>query len=374
MKKWILFLIPLLFAGFILPQDQCKQTEPPVPQTDGPYVLYHNGKIFIYSILQKDTARTLQTDSFSLTDKSNITLSVSGGERNGSFRFPLQREFSVSPSQYPPSSKMFILSDIEGNFTGFRKLLLAGGIIDTGYNWVFGNGDLVLTGDFVDRGKQVTEVLWLIYSLEDKARAAGGRVHYILGNHEIMNMSGDLRYVQPKYLEAANLIREPYTSLYGEHSELGRWLRTKNVIERVGNILFTHGGISAWINRMNIPIDSINLLCRPYYADSTYNSYKDLRSDTLMSDVGPFWYRGYYTDTTGSIKRVIDSTIGLYGIKHITTGHTIIADTISSWYDQKVFNTDVHHASGKSEAIYYDGSTFFRILADGRKIFLASEK
>ena len=48
----------------------------------------------------------------------------------------------------------------------------------------------------------VTEVLWLIYSLEEKAKAAGGYVHYILGNHEIMNMSNDLRYVQNRYMRA----------------------------------------------------------------------------------------------------------------------------------------------------------------------------
>jgi hypothetical protein len=118
--------------------------------------------------------------------------------------------------------------------------------MDSAYNWIFGDGHLVLTGDFFDRGDQVTEVLWLIYSLEDKAKAVGGYVHFVLGNHEIMNLSGDLRYLHPKYVQNTVLLNEDYMgSLYGESSEIGRWLRTKNIVEKVGTILFAHAGISA---------------------------------------------------------------------------------------------------------------------------------
>ena len=106
-------------------------------------------------------------------------------------------------------------------------MLQNNGVIDKDFNWTFGNGHLVLTGDFVDRGEQVTEVLWLIYALEDKAKEAGGYVHYVLGNHEIMNMSGDLRYLNKKYVDNAALLNAHFVTLYGENSELGRWLRTK---------------------------------------------------------------------------------------------------------------------------------------------------
>ena len=62
----------------------------------------------------------------------------------------------------------------------------------------------------------VTEVLWLIYSLEEKAKAAGGYVHYILGNHEIMNMSDELDYVQERYIQHAQLMNKPYMQLFGQ--------------------------------------------------------------------------------------------------------------------------------------------------------------
>ncbi|MBL0334478.1 MAG: hypothetical protein IPP73_03875 [Chitinophagaceae bacterium] len=83
------------------------------------------------------------------------------------------------------------------------------------------------------------EVLWLIYSLEDQAKAAGGYVHYILGNHEIMNLDGDIRYVHGKYLEAASLLGQSYVNLLGENAELGPLAPHKNIIERIGNMLLS---------------------------------------------------------------------------------------------------------------------------------------
>jgi hypothetical protein len=160
-----------------------------------------------------------------------------------------------------------------------------------------------------------------------------------------------------------------YTSLIGENSELGRWLRTKNVIEKIGNMLFTHGGISSAINRLNMPVDTVNKLSRPYYSDSLYH-YTDPRMDTLYGDAGPFWFRGYYKDTNGHVQTMVDSTLDIYKVSHIATGHTIIADTISVLFNNKVFNTDVHHAGGHTEALLKEGNKFFRVVR-GERILLA---
>ena len=116
----------------------------------------------------------------------------------------------------------------------------------------------------------VMEVLWLIYSLEEKAKAAGGYVHFILGNHEIMNMTGDMRYVQARYPEHAALMNKHYMQLFGADTEIGRWLTTKNVAERIGNIMFAHGGFSPYVNHMQLPLKALNDLVRPYYRDSSY--------------------------------------------------------------------------------------------------------
>lgn len=110
------------------------------------------------------------------------------------------------PDVYDFATKNAGLSDIEGNFGAFKALLCAGGVIDKQFNWTYGDGHLVLTGDFFDRGLNVTECLWLVYKLEREAETFGGKVHFILGDHEVMNMNGDHRYVRNKYFEIPKLL------------------------------------------------------------------------------------------------------------------------------------------------------------------------
>src|ERR1043165_3624077 len=341
LNKTIFILIPFLM-GFLFygKKDNPEKKRISDGQNDGPYVLYKDKQIIIKYIMQKNDIKSMTVDSVSLSDKFKTTLWINTDEPGKKFPVNFKKTIQVESAAYPAVKKLLALSDIEGNFSSFRKLLQANGVIDSNFNWQFGNGHLVLIGDFVDRGEQVTEVLWLIYSLEEKAKTAGGMVHFILGNHEIMNMSNDLRYVNKKYWENTTLLNEKYETLYGENSELGRWLRSKNIIENVGGILFMHGGISANINRLGFSINTINEMARPYYADTTYNYLPPL--DTLFSDKGPFWYRGYYFGNKKATAKQVDSTLTLFGTDYIATGHTIVADTISVWFNGKIFNTDVH--------------------------------
>ncbi|MFN8290529.1 MAG: metallophosphoesterase [Chitinophagaceae bacterium] len=367
MKSILIAFIPLLITGFVLPDRNCSNPPPHTSPADGPYVLYKEDKFYVKYIVDNHGVKEVKADSFTLDQKPAVTLQVATDEAGKTFPVKLKAQLENEKPDYSGVTRMFILSDIEGNFAGLRRLLMAGKVIDSAYNWTFGNGHLVLTGDFVDRGAMVTEVLWLIYSLEDKAKAAGGYVHFILGNHEIMNMSGDLRYVNPKYMEAAGLLQKGYTSLYGDSAEIGRWLRTKNVMEKINDILFVHGGVSSLVNLLELSTTKLNKLVRPYYADSVMD-FKNEQLDILYSDYGPFWYRGYYTGNINDRKGTIDSTLRQYKVKKIATGHTIIADTISVLLDGKIINTDVHHAGGHSEAILMEEGRYYRVRPDGEKI------
>lgn len=332
---------------------------------DGPYVLYRNDSVFVKYIESYIGVKSVRTESVPVGQKENITLLVNTDEPGKTLSVKLKPKLTNEKVETGRVKKMLVISDIEGNFAALRKLLLGNNVIDENFNWMFDKGHLVFIGDFVDRGTMVTEVLWLIYSLEEKAKAAGGQVHYILGNHEIMNMSGEVKYVHARYLEHAALMNKKYIDLFGPNAEIGRWLATKNVVERIGDILFTHGGISSYINYLQIPIKELNDLSRAYYTDTTYK-YPDKRLEVLYSDFGPFWYRGYYSTPKASIPQV-DSTLNFYSINHITTGHTIVNDKISSLYDGKIINTDVHHAGGHSEALLVENGKFFRVNASGER-------
>ena len=332
---------------------------------DGPYVLYRNDSVFVEYIQDNSGAKTVKTDGNPTAMKNNITLQVNTDVPGKTFAVQLKQKLSNEKAEYKGIKKMLVISDIEGNFEAFRKLLQGNQVIDENFNWTYGKDHLVLVGDFVDRGTMVTEVLWLIYSLEEKAKAAGGYVHYILGNHELMNMSNEIDYVHERYKQHAQLMNKPYMQLFGANSEIGRWLATKNVIERIGNTLFTHGGVSGYLNNLNIPLKEINEITRPFYTDTTYK-YSDDRLNLIFSDFGPFWYRNYYKAPRANIQQ-IDSTLDIYNVRAITTGHTVIANEIRSLYNGKVFNTDVHHAGGHSEAMLIDDGKFWRVNAAGEK-------
>jgi hypothetical protein len=165
----------------------------------------------------------------------------------------------------------------------------------------------------VDRGEESTRLLWLLYGLEAQAERAGGRVHVVLGNHELMIMSGDLRYVAPKEQRIASLHGVTYPDLFDPNrSVLGRWLTSRPPALRIGDVLIAHGGISAkyrdW--SLNAMRDSLarftheELFVR--WGDSTYavpldSAAYQRRWDFFWDDRSIFWYRGYaQSDSAGA--------------------------------------------------------------------------
>ena len=166
---------------------------------DGPHIFYTPNGV---KALQVNAKNKLSEENIRISDS---LLCMVGNEEQDQFYFRLQDEFLSTPDT-ASASHIMAVSDIEGNFNAFSGLLQANKVIDGRFRWTFGNGHLVLLGDFVDRGEQVTQCLWLIYKLEQEAAKQGGRVHYLLGNHEAMNLQGNAGYVAPKYLGLAQIL------------------------------------------------------------------------------------------------------------------------------------------------------------------------
>jgi hypothetical protein len=164
----------------------------------------------------------------------------------------------------------------------------------------------------------------------------------------------------------ADTMQVPYLDLFGQRTELGRWFSTKNVTERIGNVLFTHGGFSAYMNLIQMPLKDINDSARLYYTD-TSAKYPSAYSDLLYSDYSPFWYRGYYHGNPRASIKQVDSTLTLYDSRFIVTGHTVISKEIVSTYDGRVINIDVPHKLGFSEALMIEGNKMYRVNASGEQ-------
>jgi hypothetical protein len=282
---------------------------------------------------------------------------------NRYFSLRLKRHLNIEPAKYPKPGRMLVVSDIEGDFKTFCHVLSRGGVINERLQWTFGDGHLVILGNCFNNDRRTIEYLWFIYALEEKARRKGGYVHFILGNNEIKNLNGDWRYAHPNYAKADPSSGNPSTALYDANSELWRWLRTKNIMEKVGGILFVHGGVGMEVIQTGLSLSELNNLARPYYAAAGGTFQNPVLHMLLSSEQAPFQYRGYYQQ--GISEREIDMVLRYFKVQTIVIGHTMV-EQVSGFYNGKVINVSTDHANGKSEALLTRKRHFYRIDQQGK--------
>ena len=209
---------------------------------------------------------------------------------------------ATAPAEAQPHpGRVVAVGDIHGAGDELKTILRRAGLIDRADGWSGGTATLVQTGDFTDRGPRVREVMDLLMRLEDDARDAGGEVRVLLGNHETMNLLGDVRDVTPAIFASfasddAEERREDAYRQYAEHAarrgdgsdasgppaplsrsawmaahppgfieymeamgpdgRYGRWLRGRPVATVVGDTVFLHGGLSP--DRRAESVDELN--------------------------------------------------------------------------------------------------------------------
>jgi hypothetical protein len=263
------------------------------------------------------------------------------------------------------NSKIAALSDIHGQYELFIKLLKNNGIIDSDLHWNFGDGHFVITGDIFDRGDEVLNALWFIFKLEEEAEAAGGKVHYLLGNHEYMVLHADLRYLHNKYLKTAKLFSTSYEKLFSKRSILGRWLRSKSTVIKINTHVFLHGGLSMRFLKQDYSLEETNNKFR----ESIDLSKSEKRKDPILKEfygrTGPIWYRGYFTD---SLKiNHIDSILAQLNATEIIVGHTS-QRKIEELFKGKIYAVDTSIKRGSyGEILLIENNTFFRGTLEGKK-------
>ncbi|MBQ71689.1 MAG: hypothetical protein CMJ67_02160 [Planctomycetaceae bacterium] len=296
----------------------------------------------------------------------------------------LQLSGPVEPqvASWPDAERILAVSDLEGNRQTFLDFLRGNGVVDDAGTWIWGDGHLVLDGDIVDRGPEVTELLWMIRRLAREALESGGRVHYILGNHESMVMAGDLRYIHPKYRFTTDRIGITYDVLHGSQSELGRWLRSHNSVERIGPLLFVHAGYSPELDRLGLELDEINQAIRSGLGPPAWpkDGREDLRTGLIWHSQGPHWYRGYFprhaADWGGRpSEQEIASILQRHGAEHIVVGHTVVDDV--GWIDGRpeLIGIDVDWSDPTEAAgLLWDGGRLFKVDAKGEKTPLVPSK
>ena len=354
---------------------------------DGPYLFKKRNKIREIRVVSTDTSYEIEEYVHNSNEKSKFVCFVENKEKD-SFSFQLKKKIKAPSTKHKQPEKLLAISDIEGNFNAFYSLLVGNGVMDESYNWTYGNGHLVLVGDFVDRGTNVTQCLWLIYMLEQEAEKAGGMVHFILGNHEVMNLLGQTEYVDEKYMALAHRLSgkedaiKAYKYLMSNQRELVRWMKSKNVIERIGKTIFVHGGLSKELITANMSIGEMNsflrmALTREYFADDGEANLKKF----LMGPLGPLWYRGlvgrYKKIYTKASQKEVNSTLKYFQAEQMVIGHTVV-ENISSDYQGKVYRTDIGFPTmkftGKAQGLLIENNQFYRVNDLGERILLTEEQ
>ncbi len=311
---------------------------------DGPYVSYQRdgaGLAMTWVCKGKVVQKTLpKIDGAIIAPECGYAKTIAVRDEKPVFPVPIK--FTAK--------KLVALSDVHGQFDVMVKLLQMHKIIDRDLKWAFGDGHMVMIGDMFDRGSKVVEVLWFLYSLEVEARAAGGAVHVLLGNHETMVLYDDLRYVNPKYAAVAKLLDANQSALFNAQTVLGRWLRTKPVLLQVNDMLFVHGGLNPEYAALKLSIEDTNEAFRATLSQPRAVLRATALPTFLYGSRGPIWYRGYF-NTPKIDSAELDALLAQYKVKRMIVGHTTLKGVFSH-HGGRVINTDADMQKGKTGELF----------------------
>lgn len=267
-------------------------------------------------------------------------------------------KLSAVPLRYPAAPRLVAIGDLHGDLNAARAALRAAGAIDDHDAWVGGALTIVQTGDVLDRGDDEQAILDLLARLDQEARAAGGAVIQLLGNHELMNGNGDFRYVTPGGMHDFDDVPHADTPLPpGVPAEMrGRVhalfaggsyahrLAQHAVIAIVGDTIFSHAGvIGSWVAR----IDEVNQASRCWL-----DGQATTPSPALTSDDSPVWTRAIGGDAPDCA--AVATALASLGLKRMVIGHTPQPHGITSACNDTLWRIDVglsKHYGGPIEVL-----------------------
>lgn len=283
--------------------------------------------------------------------------------------------------------RIVAIADLHGDYDKFVDQLRIAQLIDANHNWIGGRAHLVQLGDVPDRGDHSRQIMDLLIRLEPQARRAGGYVHALIGNHEAMNVTGDLRYVSAgEYASfatrnAARLRDQLYRASVGEmrrhppaaglpafdaafraqwdsehplgyaehrqnwapNGRYGRWVAGHDTVIRINDTLFMHGGLGP--SFANVGRQTMNDAVRGALRGRPIAAYADI----LDNQEGPLWYRGLASNAEESERANVEAILAQNRVQRIVLGHTKVASTVLPRFGGRVLLADIAVPSGHND-------------------------
>jgi hypothetical protein len=253
----------------------------------------------------------------------------------------------------PPRSihargRVVAIGDLHGDLAAARRAFRCAKVIDEDDRWIGGHSVVVQTGDILDRGNEERALVEWLDRLAEQAKAAGGALYQVQGNHEVMNVALDFRYVSEAGFSAfADFSQGPVASRGQELADQqrgrlnafrpgGPWairLAAHPVVLQVNDSVFVHGGLLPQHLRYGIARINADL--------SAWMRGSGPLGPMLSSDDAPYWVRTYGHAVTPEDCHALDDILARLSAKRLVVGHTPQKGGISFACSGRVARIDV---------------------------------
>jgi hypothetical protein len=291
----------------------------------------------------------------------------------------------------PASQKVVAVGDIHGDYDGLIKILRGMKLISASGKWTGGKTHLVMLGDLIHKGDESRAVMDFLIELEKEALSAGGRVHSLLANYELMATKGSDRNLTYEDLETYDSyskdrdqsLMTAYKRAFSGSHKYAKWLRSRPAMVKINDTLFLHGGVTT--KMLTGDLKTINKLVREWFMFYQGAAPMPERSTQwVVGAMGPLWSRSVapysYELELSELKQVLKH----FGVNRIVVGHMKVDSLYDSLYhpefDGRVFMLETGNSyamGGKlSAAVIQDGYIFsYKIKrADGEVVFKRKRK
>lgn len=276
--------------------------------------------------------------------------------------------------RFETSGRLVAIGDLHGDFEATRAVFRLVGATDASDRWAGGTLTIVQTGDQLDRGDGERSILEFLERLVGEARAAGGRLIVLNGNHETMNALGDFRYVTAGALRAFDGPEEsPHAQVFpsqlrGRASAFlpgGVWakkLAERPIIVQVNDVLFAHAGVRA--PHVDYGIERLNRETSAWLRGELKNPPR-----LITDEEGPLWTRVYGNpELDETACSVLARALDRAKARRMVVGHTVQQGGVSAACDERVYRIDVGLSA------YYGGRSIqaLEILPSGTRVLMGS--
>lgn len=251
----------------------------------------------------------------------------------------------------PAAPRVVAIGDLHGDLSATRRALRLAGAIDEADKWIGKDLVVVQTGDQIDRGDDDRTILDSFDRWRQQAKEAGGELIALLGNHELMNVMLDFRYVTPgAYPPFADVKPEAAfgSDAAGQFPEKSRGrvlafspgglyakrLTERPILVRVGDTVFVHGGLLG--KHITYGLDRLNDETHAFLAGKTGRPPQGVTAED-----GLVWLRTYSQDPTPSECKALSEALARVEAKRLVVGHTVQKDGITDACGGMVQRIDV---------------------------------